>query len=46
MHIKTILNYVTDYKSFVFGEAYWLPPEEAPSPTLVVDILPRANGQS
>jgi transposase len=45
MHIKTILNYVTDYKSFVFGDAYWLPPEEAPSPTLVVDIVPRANGQ-
>lgn len=43
MHIKTILNRVTDYKSFVFGKAVWV--AESVVPTLEVEVKPRANGR-
>ncbi len=43
MHLKTILNRVTDYKSFVFGKTAWQ--EDVPTPTIEVEIQPRANGR-
>lgn len=43
MHLKTILNRVTDYKSFVFGKITWK--EDALVPTIDVDVRPRANGR-
>jgi transposase len=43
MQLKTILNHVTHYKSFVFGKTKWV--EDAATPTLEVDIHPRANGR-
>ena len=43
MHLKTILNRVTDYKSFVFGKTAWR--EDAPAPTIEVEVKPRANGR-
>ena len=42
MQLKTILNRVTNYKSFVFGKVTWL--EDAASPTVEVEIVPRRNG--
>lgn len=43
MHIKTILNRVTDYKSFVFGKATWL---EMPDRLAIeVEVHPRRNGR-
>ena len=44
MQLKTILNRVTDYKSFVFGKAALV--EEAATPTLEVEVRPRANGRA
>ena len=41
MQIKSILNRVQKYKSFVYGDVHWV--EEALAPTLDVDIRPRAN---
>jgi transposase len=41
MQLKTILNRVTDYKSFVFGKVLWL---EGESPALEIELQPRANG--
>ena len=43
MHLKTILNRVTDYKSFVFGKVTWR--DDLKDPTLEVEIVPRQNGQ-
>ena len=43
MQLKTILNQVTNYKSFVFGKTTWL--ESSVQPALEVEILPRANGR-
>jgi transposase len=43
MHLKTILNRVTDYKSFVFGKMSWQ--ENAARPTIDVEVKPRANGR-
>ncbi len=43
MHLKAILNHVTDYKSFVFGKVRWLEVENG-TPALEVQILPRLNG--
>ena len=43
MHLKTILNRVTDYKSFVFGKIAWQ--EDSVVPTLEVEVNPRANGR-
>lgn len=42
MQFKTILNRVTDYKSFVFGKVRWLEDE---SPAVEVELQPRANGR-
>ena len=43
MQLKTILNRVTNYKSFVFGKVTW--GEETDRLTLEVEVLPRANGR-
>jgi transposase len=42
MQLKTILNRVTDYKSFVFGKVTWL--ENSVTPAVEVQIIPRRNG--
>ena len=42
MHLKTILNHVTNYKSFVFDKVTWL--ENSVSPAVEVLIVPRRNG--
>lgn len=44
MHIKTILNHVTNYKGFVFGKI-WLEQEDALNPWIGVEILPRKNSR-
>jgi transposase len=43
MQLKTILNRVTNYKSFVFGKMTW--GEDADRLSLEVEVLPRANGR-
>ncbi len=43
MQLKTILNCVQKFKSFVYGAVRWV--EGAPSPTLEVELHPRANGR-
>ena len=43
MHLKTLLNRVNDYKSFVFGKIAWQ--EDSVVPTLEVEVNPRANGR-
>ena len=42
MQLKTILNRVTRYKSFVFGKVTWI--EDAAFPSIEVEIVPRRNG--
>ena len=43
MQLKTILNRVQKIKSFVYGAVRWV--EGAPSPTLEVELHPRANSR-
>jgi transposase len=43
MQLKTILNRVEPYKSFVYGEIRWV--EEAARPTIEVEVIPRRNGR-
>ncbi len=43
MQIKTILNRVQKYKSFVYGSVHWL--EGASVPTLEVEMRPRTNSR-
>lgn len=43
MQLKTILNRVTDYKSFVFGKTTWL--EGRSRLAVEVEVAPRANGR-
>jgi len=43
MQIKTILNRVQKFKSFVYGSERWV--EDAPVPTLEVEIQPRLNSR-
>lgn len=43
MQIKTILNHVTDYKSFVFGKITWQ--EDSLDAAIDVQVQPRANGR-
>jgi transposase len=43
MQLKSILNRVERYKSFVYGKVQWV--ENAAKPTLEVRIEPRANGR-
>jgi|GEM_PF-1642599 len=42
MQLKTILNRVTDYKSFVFGKITWVDEKQA---MLEVELEPRMNGR-
>jgi transposase len=42
MQLKTILNRVTCYKSFVFEKVTWI--EDSVIPAIEVEILPRRNG--
>ncbi len=43
MQLKTILNRVTKYKSFVVGRVKWV--ENSEELALEVEMLPRANGR-
>jgi len=43
MQLKTILNQITDYKSFVFGKTTWR--ENGRQRQLEVELKPRANGR-
>ena len=43
MQLKTIVNRVTNYKSFVIGKAKWS--ENSDQPELEIEIEPRANGR-
>ena len=43
MQLKTILNRVTNYKSFVFGKITLR--EDLPIPMMEVEVMPRANGR-
>ena len=43
MQIKTILNRVQKFKSFVYGTVHWV--EGASVPTLEVEIQPRLNSR-
>jgi len=43
MQLKTILNRVEPFKSFVYGKARWV--EDAARPTIEVELLPRRNGR-
>jgi transposase len=43
MQLKTILNQVTNYKSFVVGKVRWV--EEAAGQALEIELYPRANGR-
>ena len=42
MQVETILNFVTDYKSFVFSNVYF-DTNENESPRLIAEIVPRKN---
>jgi transposase len=42
MQVKTILNKIEKYRSFVYRKVTWV--EESKEPTLLVEIVPRANG--
>jgi transposase len=42
MQLKTILNRITDYKSFVFGKVRWL---EGESLAVEIELRPRDNGR-
>lgn len=44
MHIKTILNRVQNFKSFVYGAVNWV--EDAREPTIEVELRPRANSRA
>ena len=44
MHIKTILNRVQKFKSFVYGAVRWV--EDASEPTIETELSPRANGRA
>jgi len=43
MQLKTILNRVQKFKSFVYGGVRWI--EDASIPTLEVEIAPRSNSR-
>jgi transposase len=43
MQLKTILNQVEHFKSFVYGKARWV--SDASRPTIEVEIHPRKNGR-
>jgi len=43
MQIKTILNRVQKFRSFVYGAVCWV--EDAKEPTIEVELRPRSNGR-
>jgi transposase len=43
MQLKTILNHVTRYKSFVFGKVTWV--ENSEVPAVEIEVFPRRNGR-
>ncbi len=43
MHLKTILNRVLKFKSFVYKSIRWV--EETQEPTIEVEIIPRLNSR-
>jgi len=45
MQLKTILNHVTQYKSFVFTKVNWVEEEDPKQPALEVAVEPRKNGR-
>lgn len=44
MHLKTILNRVQNFKSFVYGAVRWV--EDASEPTIEAELRPRSNGRA
>jgi len=44
MQLKTILNHVQKFKSFVYGTVRWV--EHAGGPALEVEVVERANGRA
>lgn len=44
MHLKTILNRVQNFKSFVYNGVRWV--EDASEPTIEAELRPRANGRA
>ncbi len=44
MHIKTILNRVQKFKSFVYGSVRWV--DKDSEPTIEVELRPRSNGRA
>ena len=44
MQLKTILNRVEPFKSFVYGKATWV--EGKRRPTLEVEVIARKNGRA
>jgi transposase len=44
MQLKTILNRVQKFKSFVYGAILWVDGEK--EPTIAVEVLPRANSRA
>jgi transposase len=45
MQLKTILNHVQKFKSFVYGNIVWLDCEDG-NPAVLVEIMPRSNSKS
>jgi transposase len=43
MQLKTILNRVQKFKSFVYGNIVWL--DSGEDPELLIEVVPRANGK-
>jgi len=43
MQIKTILNRVQKFKSFVYGSVFWV--EDASEPTVEIELRPRSNSR-
>lgn len=44
MHLKTILNRVQKFKSFVYGAVRWV--DDAPQPMIEAELRPRTNGRA
>src|SRR5690606_11886746 len=44
MHLKTILNRVQNFKSFVYGAVRWV--EDANELTIEAELRPRSNGRA
>jgi hypothetical protein len=46
MLIKTILNRVQKFKSFVYKSVRWVESTESPEPELEVEVVERTNGRA